>query len=56
MASGLVSTLFWEFFFVQSTGINSALISVPIAFIVLFAVTLLTKGQHNEMKEVPENG
>jgi SSS family solute:Na+ symporter len=56
MASGLVSTLFWEFFFVQSTGINSALISDPIAFIVLFAVTLFTKDQHNEMKEVPENG
>ncbi len=35
MASGLVSTLFWEFFYVQSTGINSALISVPVAFIVL---------------------
>ncbi|WP_342388793.1 sodium:solute symporter family protein [Salinicoccus bachuensis] len=54
MASGLLATLFWEFFYVQSTGINSALISVPIAFIVLFAVTLFTKGQHNEMKEVSE--
>ncbi|MFC3420000.1 sodium:solute symporter [Salinicoccus hispanicus] len=56
MASGLVSTLFWEFFFVQSTGINSAIISVPIAFIVLFVVAMFTKGQHNELKGAPENG
>lgn len=43
MASGLLSTLFWEIFYVQSTGINSALISVPIAIIVLIVVTMFTQ-------------
>src|SRR5699024_2211116 len=33
MVTGLVVTLFWEFFYVQSTEINSVIISVPAAII-----------------------
>ncbi|MEL0537284.1 sodium:solute symporter family protein [Staphylococcus debuckii] len=42
MALGLVSTLIWEFFFVQSTGINSAIISVPLAILAIIIITPLT--------------
>ena len=41
MALGLVSTLIWEFF-VQSTGINSAIISVPLAILAIIIITPLT--------------
>lgn len=48
MAVGLVTTLTWELGFVQSTGINSALISVPLAIIVLVVVTLFTSKGGNQ--------
>lgn len=48
MAVGLVTTLIWELGFVQSTGINSALISVPLAIIVLVVVTLFTSKGGNQ--------
>lgn len=52
MAVGLVTTLIWEIGFVQSTGINSALISVPLAIIVLVVVTLFTSkgGKQRELE------
>lgn len=52
MAVGLITTLVWEFGFVQSTGINSALISVPLAIIVLVVVTLFTSkgGKQRELE------
>ncbi|WP_412518759.1 sodium:solute symporter family protein [Staphylococcus simulans] len=52
MAVGLITTLIWEFGFVQSTGINSALISVPLAIIVLVVVTLFTSkgGKQRELE------
>ncbi|AKG73519.1 sodium:solute symporter family protein [Salinicoccus halodurans] len=54
MVTGLVVTLFWEFFYVQSTEINSVIISVPAAIIVLIVVTLFTKDKNQGMKEVAE--
>ena len=54
MGTGLVATLFWEFFYVQSTGINSVIISVPAAIIVLIAVTLFTQNKNQGPKEVTE--
>ncbi|MGV3066543.1 hypothetical protein [Staphylococcus simulans] len=52
MAVGLVTTLIWEIGFVQSTGFNSALISVPLAIIVLLVVTLFTSkgGKQREIE------
>lgn len=54
MVTGLVVTLFWEILYVESTGINSVIISVPSAIIVLIVVTLLTYKKDNNMKEVTE--
>ena len=54
MGTGLVATLFWEFFYVQSTGINSVIISVPAAIIVLIVVTIFTQNKNQGMKEVAE--
>lgn len=54
MGTGLVVTLFWEFFYVQPTGINSVIVSVPAAIIVLIVVTLFTQNKNRDMKEVAE--
>lgn len=43
MLFGLVITLVWETMFLAKTGINSAIVSVPIAIIVLIAVSLATQ-------------
>lgn len=54
MATGLIVTLFWEFFYVESTGINSVIISVPAAIIVLVVVTMFTAKNDEKMKGVTE--
>src|SRR5699024_3578254 len=54
MGTGLVATLFWEFFYVQSTCINSVIFSVPAAIIVLIVVTIFTENKNQEAKDVTE--
>src|SRR5699024_6555367 len=48
MITGLISTLLWEFFYLESTDINSVIVSVPAAIIVLIVVTLLTYKKDNK--------
>ncbi|MDO5715717.1 MAG: sodium:solute symporter family protein [Tissierellia bacterium] len=43
MISGGVMTLVWELVLKKPMGLNSALISVPVAFVVIFIVSLLDK-------------
>ncbi|CEA02124.1 Sodium/pantothenate symporter [Jeotgalicoccus saudimassiliensis] len=47
MITGLIATLFWEFFYLESTGINSVIVSVPAAIIVLLVVTVFTYKKDN---------
>ncbi|AKG03448.1 sodium:proline symporter [Salimicrobium jeotgali] len=54
MVTGLIVTLFWEFFYVESTGINSVIVSVPVAIIVLIIVTLFTHNKNSSRKEGTE--
>ncbi|WP_102335286.1 sodium:solute symporter family protein [Salimicrobium jeotgali] len=54
MITGLIATLFWEFFYVESTGINSVIVSVPVAIIVLIIVTLFTYNKNGNRKEGTE--
>lgn len=54
MITGLIVTLFWEFFYVESTGINSVIVSVPVAIIVLIIVTLFTHNKNSSRKEGTE--
>lgn len=54
MVTGLIVTLFWEFFYVESTGINSVIVSVPVAITVLIIVTLFTHNKNSSRKEGTE--
>ena len=48
MVAGFLATIVWEWIFDTPFGINSALISVPVAIIVLIVVSLLTQKSKKE--------
>ncbi|WP_096439223.1 sodium:solute symporter family protein [Alteribacter populi] len=52
MVAGVVTTLTWEIILGQPFELNAAVIAVPVAFIVLIVVTLMTqgRGQNNSGK------
>ena len=54
MLTGLVTTLVWEIFYLETTGINSVIISVPAAIIILIIVTIFTQNKNKDMNGVAE--